>query len=101
VKGGGGKRTFGRSASFGGAGARGCVSGVVKIAEGVRVDEVLRGLGVGDRDQETKNVREEEMCVIWEKERARIGRDGKVLEGKMGAKGKGKGGDVFMDAMED
>ncbi|KIM78909.1 hypothetical protein PILCRDRAFT_38396, partial [Piloderma croceum F 1598] len=79
VKGGGGKRTFGRSASFGGAGARGCVSGVVKIAEGVRVDEVLRGLGVGDRDLETKNVREEEMCVIWEKERARIGRDGRVL----------------------
>jgi len=100
VKGGGGKRTFGRSASFGGAGARKCVSGgVVKIAEGVRVDEVLRGLGVGDRDRETKNVREEEMCVIWEKEKARVGRDGRLLEGKVGTKGKGE--DVFLDAMED
>lgn len=95
MKGGRGKRSFGRSASFGGTSA----SGVVKIAEGVRVDEVLRGLGVGDRDREVKDVREEEMCVIWEKERARIGRDGKVLDGKVGTKG--KGGDVFVDAMED
>jgi cell division control protein 6 len=74
--------------------------GEVNVAEGVRVDEVLRGLGVS-ADKEAKDVREEEICAIWEKERGRLGRDVRVLETRAGVKGRGKGGDVFVDAMED
>ena len=85
----GGKRSFGRSASFGGAG------GEVKIAEGVRAEEVLRGLGVGG---DGGDVRAEEICALWERERVRLGRDVRALEVAVG-KGAGKG--VFVDAMED
>lgn len=89
-----GKKTFGRSASFGSG--KVVSGGEVKIAEGVRVDEVLRGLGVGSEDQ--KDIRAEEICAIWEKEKARLGKDVRASE----AKHRVKGGDVvFGDAMED
>jgi cell division control protein 6 len=93
-----GKRTFGRSASFGGAGGgKGVSGGEVKIAEGVRVDEVLRGLGVGSEEQ--KDIRAEEICAIWEKEKARLGKDVRAFEAKQS---RVKGGEVvFGDAMED
>jgi cell division control protein 6 len=91
------KRTFGRSASFGGVGGKGIGGGQVEIAEGVRVDEVLRGLGV-DENGEGKGVREEEISAIWERERSRLGREVRAIEK---ARGSGGRGEVFGDAMED
>ena len=95
------KRTFGRSASFGGiAKGKGMGRQGVKIAAGVRVDEVLRGLGIDEVQTETKDIREEEVRGIWERERRRLGRDVKALEI---AKGQGKmnQAETFEEAMED
>jgi cell division control protein 6 len=92
-----GKKSFGRSASFGTMGKIG--GGEVKIAEGVRVDEVLRGLGIGI-SVDGGDVRQEEVSAIWEKERVRLGRDVKALEAKMN-RGRATKGGVFADAMED
>ena len=95
------KRTFGRSASFGGiAKGKGIGDQNVKIAGGVRADEVLRGLGIGEVQAiEAKDIREEEVRAIWERELWRLGRDVKTLEIK--GKGKMNKGETFEDAMED
>lgn len=96
------KRAFGRSASFGGiTKGKGMGGQDVKIAAGVRADEVLRGLGIDEvQAAEAKDIREEEVRAIWERERSRLGRDVKAMET---AKGKGKmtKGETFEDAMED
>lgn len=93
------RRAFGRSTSFGGAGSKGMGAQEVRIAEGVRVDEVLRGLGV-DVEEGSKDVREEEVCAIWMREKARLDRDIKTLEAKF--KGKVRvDAETFVDAMED
>lgn len=97
---GGAKRTFGRSASFGGVGkSKGIGGQEVKIAAGVRSDEVLRGLGIED-GTEAKDVRQEEIRAIWQRERAKLSKDVKTLESRKG-KCAGKTGDMFVDAMED
>ena len=51
----------------------------VKFVEGVRTDEVLRGLGIqeGELKPVTDDVMEEEVRAIFEKERARIVRESK------------------------
>ncbi|KAF5386236.1 hypothetical protein D9615_002675 [Tricholomella constricta] len=78
----GAKRAFGRSASFGGGSGFGGVGkgkgkGDIRLAKGIRVDEVLRGLGTTAVDLD---VREEEVKAIWERENARLARDLKVIE---------------------
>ena len=68
-----GKRTFGRTASFGGGSA-----GEVRLADGVWSDEVLRGLGISTAAgsaMEATDPREEEVRAIWHRENARLGRD--------------------------
>ncbi|KAG6828803.1 hypothetical protein H0H92_006684 [Tricholoma furcatifolium] len=73
------KRSFGRTASassFSGSG-KGKGNGDVKLANGVRTDEVLRGLGILG---ENLDVMEEEVKAIWERENARLGRELKTIE---------------------
>ena len=82
-----GKRTFGRSASFGsglGKNSAGAV-GVVRLVEGLWADEVLRGLGASGSDPSPASddmpvdARKEEICRIWEQEKSRLTRDLKSL----------------------
>lgn len=98
---GGGKRSLSRSASFGG---RGVGIGVqeVKIAEGVRSEEILRGLGIGEGVEVVPNgdVREEEVRAIWQREKGKLGKDVKAA-GVAAEERMGKGGDAFVDAVED
>ena len=75
-----GRKTFGRSTSFGaGLGKNGAGAvGEVRLVEGMWGDEVLRGLGVtGVPAAEGASVdpREEELRGIWERERTRLTRD--------------------------
>ncbi|KAG6918057.1 hypothetical protein DXG01_016713 [Tephrocybe rancida] len=78
----GAKRTFGRSASFAGASGFGSAGkgkgkGDIKLANGVRSDEVLRGLGI---TAATLDVMEEEVRAVWERESARLARDLKAIQ---------------------
>lgn len=71
-----GKRGLARTVSFGGI-ARipgGTTTQEVKFVEGIRMDEVCRGLGILDNAPATEDVMEEEVRVIYEKERVRIAR---------------------------
>jgi cell division control protein 6 len=102
---GGARRAFGRSASFaGGAGFGGTGKGKAKgagelrLAKGVRGEEVLRGMGVTASDV-NGDVRAEEVRGIWEREKARLGRDLKALERERGKSLTGV--DAFHDASED
>ena len=96
-------RSLSRSASFGGAGGKGRGFGMgsqeVKIAEGVRCDELLRGLGIEEGAGPAADIREEEVRTIWQREKTRLGRDIKAA-GAAG-KGVGKGDNAFLDAVED
>ncbi|KAF7983763.1 hypothetical protein HWV62_18958 [Athelia sp. TMB] len=100
-------RKLGRTASFGGAKSLG-TGGAVSVAAGVRAEELLRGLGIvlgPDGSAEAapgRGVREEEVCAIWERERARLAREVKASETALRLAGAGAGrGEVFGDAMED
>ncbi|KAG1742909.1 P-loop containing nucleoside triphosphate hydrolase protein [Suillus lakei] len=90
-----GRRTVGRAASFGGV-AKGAAAGQdIKLAETIRADEVLRGLGVTDGSP-TSDVREEEVRAIWARECGRIARESKTKSAS------GMGGDKpFDEAFED
>ncbi|RDB16817.1 Cell division control protein 6 [Hypsizygus marmoreus] len=81
----GAKRAFGRSASFGGGAGfggagKGKGKGEVRLAKGVRTDEVLRGLGITDLAETPADVIEEEVHAIWAREKARLSRDLKAIE---------------------
>jgi cell division control protein 6 len=96
----GGRRTFGRTASFGGASGKARDQGQeVRLLEGVRCGEVLRGLGIGGEanGEGCKDIREEEVRAIWEREKARLTRDAKAKTRANGS----SAGDVFDGAMED
>ena len=86
------KKTFSRSMSFT-AGASSPQE--ARFVDGVRLDEVIRGLGLGI-DDIPADVREEELRAIYQREQARIARE---------AKARGHNGRVettgFEDAMED
>lgn len=105
---GGGKRSLSRSASFGfGRGAMGVGAQEVKIAEGVRSEELLRGLGINIAEGAASassavvgDVREEEVRAIWLREKSRLGRDIKAAQERTG-KGMGEGRNLFVDAFED
>jgi cell division control protein 6 len=79
-----GKRALARSASFGGAirAANAVTSQEVRFVEGVRTDEILRGLGIQDVHSKPVasadgDVLEEEIRAVFEKERIRIVRESK------------------------
>ncbi|KAG2126975.1 P-loop containing nucleoside triphosphate hydrolase protein [Suillus bovinus] len=90
-----GRRALGRAVSFGGV-VKGATTGQnVKLAETIRADEVLRGLGVTD-DSAASDVREEEVRAIWARECGRIARESKAKSAS------GMGGDKpFDEAFED
>ncbi|KIJ18845.1 hypothetical protein PAXINDRAFT_69982 [Paxillus involutus ATCC 200175] len=69
-----GRRGFGRSPSFGVLGKGSVAAQDIKIDSSIRVDEVLRGLGLSTPTENT-DPREEEVRAIWIKENKRISRD--------------------------
>lgn len=83
----GAKRAFGRTASFGGTGfggaGKGKGKGDIRLAKGVRANEVLRGLGISVSATAAAegDVRQEE---VREREKARLGRDLKIIEREKG-----------------
>ncbi|KAI0769323.1 P-loop containing nucleoside triphosphate hydrolase protein [Trametes elegans] len=87
-----GKKAFSRSASF--AGGSQSVQ-EARFVDGVRLEEVARGLGLGV-DDVPADVREEEVRAIYHREQARIVREAKAL-------GKSSRAEVvgFEEAMED
>lgn len=87
-----GKKSFSRSMSFT-AGASSAQE--ARFVEGVRLDEVARGLGLGV-DDTPADVREEELRAIYQREQARIAREAKVRGQSGRAQIAG-----FEDAMED
>ncbi|KAG1807640.1 P-loop containing nucleoside triphosphate hydrolase protein [Suillus subaureus] len=90
-----GRRALSRAVSFGGA-AKGAAAGQdIKLAETIRADEILRGLGVADGSA-ASDVREEEVRAIWARECGRIARESKTKSAS------GMGGDKpFDEAFED
>ncbi|KAH9949632.1 P-loop containing nucleoside triphosphate hydrolase protein [Amylocystis lapponica] len=91
-----GRRAFGRAASFNVGGAK-AGGQDVRFVEGVRLDEVARGLGVplagaAVQQEAEADVREEEVRAIWERERARISRESKAARADT---------EVFAHALED
>ncbi|KAF8232203.1 P-loop containing nucleoside triphosphate hydrolase protein [Tricholoma matsutake] len=86
--GGGARRAFGRSASFGGGAGfggtgkgKGKGAGELRLANGVRVEEVLRAMGVSvsGASHAAGDIKGEEVRGIWERETSRLGRDLKAL----------------------
>ncbi|KAH7927512.1 P-loop containing nucleoside triphosphate hydrolase protein [Leucogyrophana mollusca] len=70
-----GRRGFGRSASFGGATKGAGATQEIKLVDSVRLDEVLRGLGIVGAHSDANHAREEEVKAIWARETARLNRD--------------------------
>ena len=99
-----GKKTFGRSTSFGaGLGKNGAGAvGEVKLVEGVWADEILRGLGASRTDlSSTSNefpidARKEEIRGIWEREKSRLTKDLKAR-----ASASASHPEIFAEAFQD
>ncbi|GBE81234.1 P-loop containing nucleoside triphosphate hydrolase protein [Sparassis crispa] len=86
-----GRRSLVRATSFNmGPGKR--AGQDVSFVGGMRTDELARGLGL--QSDATVDVREEEVRAIWERESARIAREGKACQSAAPP------GDLFDDAME-
>ncbi|KAJ7072037.1 P-loop containing nucleoside triphosphate hydrolase protein [Mycena amicta] len=92
-----GKRAFARSASFGQGGNK-AGAGDIQLAQAVRMEELLRGLGVGAVDAD-QDVAVEEVNTIWMKESAKLARDVTARDSKA-KKEKEKAIATFDDAME-
>ena len=72
-----GHRALGRTVSFGGV-AKGAAAGQdIRLVQTIRMDEVLRGLGITDHPT-NDDVREEEVRAIWARECGRIARESKM-----------------------
>ena len=72
-----GRRTLGRSTSFN-CGTKAIASSAVAFAEGVRTDEILRGLGVCEQaivEGKEMDAQQEELRAIWSKEVRDIRKD--------------------------
>lgn len=68
----------------------------MRFVEGVRMEEIARGLGIGEGgEREDADVKEEEVRAIWERERARIAREVKAQNREPVP------ADAFNDAQED
>ncbi|KAH7913453.1 P-loop containing nucleoside triphosphate hydrolase protein [Hygrophoropsis aurantiaca] len=79
-----GRRGFGRSASFGGTAKASGACQEIKLMETVRLDEVLRGLGIEGSQADAGHALEEEVKAIWARESSRLNKDTKTkmrLEG--------------------
>ncbi|KIJ67681.1 hypothetical protein HYDPIDRAFT_25160 [Hydnomerulius pinastri MD-312] len=72
-----GRRGFGRTTSFGTPGKGAAAGQDIKLVDSIRVDEMLRGLGV-DTTAEVADPREEEVRAIWVRENGRIAKDVKA-----------------------
>jgi cell division control protein 6 len=88
-----GRRVLGRTASFSAGANKGVSSETVRLGSGVRSDEVLRGLGIGEGEL-SDEVQEEELRTMWRRENARLIKDKKVVA----LPSKGSHEDVFLDA---
>ena len=93
-----GRRTLGRSTSFS-CGTKANASSAVAFAEGVRTDEILRGLGVCEQatvEGKEMDAQQEELRAIWNKELRDVRKDLDTL-----AKSKSVLADGFADMTED
>jgi cell division control protein 6 len=94
-----GRKGFGRSGSFAGS-SKSAGSTNLSFVEGVRVDEIIRGLGLeqqpGNDSKAPVDVREEELRVLWEKETREIKRQISV-----NGRSKDGGASGFEDMAED
>lgn len=95
----GGKRAFGRSASFAGSASKKGGQGQVKLEGGVRANEVLRGMGIDGSFSSSGDIKDEEVRAIWEREKARLSRDRKAKDAQLIKEG--HGASSFEGAMED
>ncbi|KAJ4497218.1 P-loop containing nucleoside triphosphate hydrolase protein [Lentinula lateritia] len=91
------KRAFGRSSSFISVKSKNAAMGDVRLGSGVWVDEVLRGLGISNKD--SVDVKEEEARAIWSRECARLAKEVKVWQAKSAKPQQLVAG--FSDAFED
>jgi cell division control protein 6 len=92
------RRTLGRSTSFS-CSTKASALPAVAFAEGVRTDEILRGLGVGEQtivESKGMDTQQEELQAIWIKELRNIRRDIDAL-----TKSKTVVADGFADMTED
>lgn len=92
-----GKRTLGRSASFGCGSNKGSTTGDVRLGAGVWAEEALRGLGIGPQAEVSEDVLEEEVRAIWERENVRLRKETAAAEAKAA---KPSASPVFDEAME-
>ena len=93
-----GRRTLGRSTSFS-CGTKAIASSAVAFVEGVRTDEVLRGLGICEQavvEGKEMDTQQEELREIWSKELRDIRKDVDAL-----TKSKAVIADGFADMTED
>lgn len=93
-----GRRTLGRSTSFS-CGTKACTSSAIAFVEGVRTDEILRGLGVGEQvvvEGKEMDAQQEELRAIWNKELRDVRKDVDGL-----TKSKAAIADGFADMTED
>ncbi|KAJ4480029.1 P-loop containing nucleoside triphosphate hydrolase protein [Lentinula aciculospora] len=99
------KQCFGKSVSFRKTGASprhsGTLTEEVRLAPGIWVDEVLRGLGVSclSNANASRDVKEEELNAIWMKEDAVIRKELKVIENRRNSDSDGH--HLFVDASLD
>jgi len=93
-----GRRTLGRSTSFS-CGTKATSASAVAFVEGVRMDEILRGLGVCEQtvvEGKEMDTQQEELRAIWNRELRDIKKDIDVL-----TKSKAVIADGFADMTED
>lgn len=93
-----GRRTLGRSTSFS-CGTKATSASAVAFVEGVRMDEILRGLGVCEQivvEGKEMDTQQEELRAIWTRELRDIRKDVDVL-----TKSKAVIADGFADMTED
>jgi len=69
-----GRRTIGRSTSFS-CGTKSSASSAVIFVEGIRTDEILRGLGICEQAITEMDAQQEELRAIWNKELRDIRKD--------------------------
>jgi len=93
-----GRRTLGRSTSFS-CGTKAIASSAVVFVEGVRTEEILRGLGLSEQaivEGNEMDTQREELRAIWNKELRGIRKDVDAL-----TKSKTVIADGFADMTED
>ncbi|KAJ3921745.1 Cdc6B protein [Lentinula edodes] len=92
--------SFGRSSAWSSVRNGGTLTEEVRLAPGVWVDEVLRGLGAGfsSESKASRDVNEEELNTLWMKEDTIIRKELKAIDNKRNAQ---EGSQMFIDASLD